>query len=418
MFMLTACTLGRKPARSLPNSEPAAAAAVVTAPTGPVPTAVNPPATGVVSPPGSPADLRGIYVDSNALPVSAANTTALNAALTVPGVDGLVLVLGWDGLEPAMGQYQWATLDQWMSLAVSLHKKVDLSIRADYHTPSWLFQPAPAGAGAQPLYFSFTRKPGDTTCLKETIAAPWDPAFLKQWDSMLAAVSAHLKQTGAYNAVVLLRLTGINKDSDELHLPAETLKSSSEACETDAIATWKRAGYRPALLLRGWDGLTTSFKKSFPDKAFSVAIIASTNPFPPIAEDGSVITGAIPNQNQPLMTLASQKFRGHLVIQNNSLYPDLPAQAETIQFAQSLGTMIAFQTNEDITGQGAACGGKTANRTTPCTAATYLAELQTGIYPLGQNNALRAQYIEVFSLNVNDFPDVIQQAHNELLAQP
>jgi hypothetical protein len=33
------------------------------------------------------------------------------------------------------------------------------------------------------------------------------------------------------------------------------------------------------------------------------------------------------------------------VIQNNSLYPALPAQPETIQSALSLGTMIAFQTN-------------------------------------------------------------------------
>ncbi len=78
--------------------------------------------------------------------------------------------------------------------------------------------------------------------------------------------------------------------------------------------------------------------------------------------------------------------------------------------------MIAFQTNEDIKGEGAACGGRTTDRTTPCTAATYLAELQTGIYPLGQDNALRAQYIEVFPLNVNAFPDIIQQAHQELLA--
>jgi hypothetical protein len=30
---------------------------------------------------------------------------------------------------------------------------------------------------------------------------------------------------------------------------------------------------------------------------------------------------------------------------------------------------------------------------------------------------LRAQYMEVFALNVNGFPDVIQQAHNELLGK-
>lgn len=41
------------------------------------------------------ADLRGIYVDRNAFPPSAENNAALSEALNVPGVDVLVLVLGW-----------------------------------------------------------------------------------------------------------------------------------------------------------------------------------------------------------------------------------------------------------------------------------------------------------------------------------
>ena len=177
---------------------------------------------------------------------------------------------------------------------------------------------------------------------------------------MVAALAAHLKSAGTYNAVNLLRLTGINRDTDELHLPAETAQSTHLACVSDAIATWQQAGYRPSLLLQGWDAITTSFQKSFPDKSFSVAIIARTNtPFPPIAEDGSVMTGDIPDLSGPPLTLASQKFPGHLVIQNNTLYPSMPAQPATIQFAQSLGTMIAFQTNEDLfssTGKTASCG--------------------------------------------------------------
>ena len=300
-----------------------------------------------------------------------------------------------------------------MSAAASAGKRVELSIRADCHTPAWLFQPAPGGAGARPLAFSFTRRPEDTTCQQETLAAPWDPAFLTQWQAMLAAVSAHLKSAGTYNEITLLRLTGIDRDSDELHLPA---RSASAACATDGVATWQHAGYRPSLLLKGWDGITDAFKSSFPDKTFSVAIIASAPPFPPIAEDGSVIPGSVTGQNLPLLTLAAQKFPGHLVIQNNTLFPNEPAQSETVQDVQNLHTLIAFQTNEEITGQGAACGPRSgSDQTAPCTDATYLNELETGIYPLGRSNPLRAQYIEVFALNVNAFPQVILQAHNELL---
>ena len=221
----------------------------------------------------SPADLRGIYVGGN--DIANENTKSLTAALRVPGVDGFLLVIGWDEIEPALGQYQWATLDKWMSQAASAGKKITLSVTDGTHTPSWLFQPAPGGGGARPLSFSISRKGGaSNVCEQETIAAPWDPAFLKQFDSMLAALSAHLKDAGTYKPLTLLRLTGINRDTDELHLPEETPQSTGLACVSDAIVTWQNAGYLPSLLLQGWDAITSSFHKSFPDKSFTVAIIA------------------------------------------------------------------------------------------------------------------------------------------------
>ena len=267
-------------------------------------------------------------------------------------------------------------------------------------------------AGAEPLTFTVSPHSGKTAkCDSETIARPWDTAYLTQWDSMLATLAAHLKSSGFYNAVTLLRLTGINRTTDELRLPAETRQSTHLDCVTDSVTIWEQAGYRPSLLLQAWDKITGSFQKSFADKSFSVAIIPE-NPFPPISDDGSVIKGAVPDQNQPLLALASQKFQGHLVVQFNFLMPGEAASPAVIQAAQTLGTMAAFQTNNyfGTSGQGAACSEPVTNPT-PCTASTYLALLQTGIYPLGQNNNLRAQYIEVFPANAVAFPDGIQQAH-------
>jgi hypothetical protein len=139
-----------------------------------------------------------------------------------------------------MGQFQWDTLDQWMGMAIASGKKVELSVRADL-APVWLFQPAPGGAGANPLSFTYAPQGGAKDCNSETIAAPWDPAFLAQWDAMLAAVAAHLKSAGTYGAVTLLRLTGINRNSDELHLPAQTAQSANSACVSDSVATWLQA---------------------------------------------------------------------------------------------------------------------------------------------------------------------------------
>jgi len=362
-----------------------------------------------------PTDLRGIYVDSNALPINKANAAALAASLNVPGVDGLVLVLSWQNVETNLNAFNWTNLDIWMSNAMAANLKVDLSLRAGDLTPAWLFDsPTNGGAGAMPLTFSFSPSDGQSAdCETEVIAAPWDTNFLAAWDGMLTAVSNHLATHGFYSAVKLLRLTGINRNSDELHLPAQTPESTGLDCVSNAPAIWQAAGYTPSNLLSGWSNILASFKSHFPDKSFSVAIIALTNvnAFPPIDDHGMITNVAPEDQNWPLLELAGQMFPGRLVIQNNSLYPDKPAMAQTVNSATSLGTLIAFQTNEQGPGHSADCDGT-------CSNANYLTMLETGIYPLGPASSLRAQYIEVFAADANAFTNAIGQAHQELFAPP
>lgn len=359
------------------------------------------------------ADIRGIYVYSSDVSQISKNYAAgVTSSLAVKGVDGIVLVIGWDAIEPSMGQFDFTVLDTWMREASQSGRRVELTITGGSATPSWLFQ----AAGATPLNFTISPHSGATgVCDSETIAPPWDAVFLKQWDLMLAAVAAHLKTAGTYDAVTLLRLTGINRTTDELRLPAETPQSTGLPCVTNALTIWQQAGFRPSLLLQAWDQITSSFAKNFPDKAFSVAIIP-TNAFPAIAEDGSLIKGTPADANLPLMQLGAQKFPSRLVVQFNFLMPGEAASPGVISYAQTLGTMAAFQTNNYFgsTGQGAACSEPVTNPT-PCTTATFLQLLQTGIYPLGPNNALRAQYIEVFPANANAFPADILLGHDDLL---
>src|SRR5262249_12853864 len=116
-----------------------------------------------------------------------------------------------------------------------------------------------------------------------------------------------------------------------------------------------------------------------------------------------------------LIGSANQRFQGHLVVQFDFLMPGEAPSPDVIQAAQNLGTIVAFQTNEYLGGQGAACSEPVTNPT-PCTNSTFLAMLQTGIYPLGQTNTLRAQYIEAFHANVSAFPNATLQAHSALLS--
>jgi len=360
-------------------------------------------------------DLRGIYIYTNDVSqVSTATAAQLTQSFSIPGVDGVAIVIGWDSVEPSLGQYQWTLLDQWINQVSALGKKIDLVVPAGASTPAWLFQSPPTGAGATQLNFTVSPHAGATgVCDTVNIAAPWDPVFLAQWDSMLAALSAHLKSAGTYNAITLVRLTGINRTTEELRLPAETAASTGLACVSDSIATWQKAGYRPSLLLQGWNAVIGSFKKSFSDKPFAVSIIPN-DAFPGIAEDGSAITGHIGDENQPLLMSASQQFAARLVVQFDFLMPGEAASTEVTDAAQLLGTMAAFQTNEYFGNEGAGCS-EPVTSAMPCTAGTFLTMLDTGIYPLGQSNSLRSQYIEVFHDNASSFAADILQAHLQLV---
>jgi hypothetical protein len=364
-----------------------------------------------------PADVRGIYVYTNDVSaLSKPGAANLTQAINVPGVDGVAVVIGWQAIEPAMGQYQWATLDQWLTQVIASGKKIDLVIPAGSSIPAWLFQPAPSGAGAADLNFTVSPHAGETgVCDTVDIPAPWDAAFLAQWDSMLSALSAHLKSTGAYNSITLLRLTGINRTTEELRLPAETAASTGLACVSNSIATWQAAGYRPSLLLQGWNAVVGSFNKYFPDKSFSVAIIPN-DAFPGIDQNGNAIVGTIGDENEPLLQSASQLLPGRLVVQFDFLMPGVQPSVVVTNAAQNYGTMVAWQTNEYLGTQGAGCS-EPITSTIPCTSDLYLQLLETGVYPLGQANPLRAQYIEVFNANAN--ANALQQdiltAHFQLL---
>ena len=375
-----------------------------------------------------PADLRGIYVNTplGGGPNNPASAPVTNA-IRLPGMDGMFVAGLWSDLETNYNQYDWSHLDKWMSYAVSQNKKVNLVIRAGDGIPAWLFLPPTNGPGATQLTFTISPKDGKTDiCQTDIIAIPWDPAFLNSWNAYLTNLSAHLKLTGAYSNVTLLRLTGINRTSDELRLPAETpdtnpLTGTGMDCVSNAPAIWQKNGYTPGKLLFAWSNIIASFNASFPDKTFCVAIIPNPPqvPFPPIDDGGNLITTNLPDQNAPLLQLAGRMLPGRFVVQFNFLMTSNAANPAVPAAAQNYGALAAFQVNNWFAGSsaGSACGGTVTNPT-PCADDTYLNLLQQGIYPLGAANPLRSQYIEVWATNATVFTNAIWTAHQELFATP
>ena len=61
-------------------------------------------------------DLRGIFSYTNDVSqITTATATQLTQSFSIPGVDGVAVVIGWDTIEPSMGQYNWTLLDQCIS---------------------------------------------------------------------------------------------------------------------------------------------------------------------------------------------------------------------------------------------------------------------------------------------------------------
>jgi len=357
------------------------------------------------------------------LAINAPAAAPVKTAINLPGVDGMLIVGLWSSLETNFNQYAWLHLDQWMSYAAAENKKVTLSIRAGDGIPTWLYLPPTNGPGATQLTFTISPKDGATgICQTDVATIPWQPAFLNPWNAMLTNVSGHLKAADVYSNVTLLRLTGINRTSDELRLPAQTPDTNAYTgtgrdCVSNAPAIWQANGYTPSNLLSGWSNILYSFKTCFPDKSFSAAIIPYPPqvPFPPIDDSGQLITNNLPDQNQPLLELAGRMLPGRLVVQFNFLMTSNPPQPAVIQAAQSYGSLPAFQANNWLAASngGSACGG-TVTSPLPCDDSHYLQLLQEGIYPLGFTNSRRSQYIEVWATNAVVFTNAIWQAHQEL----
>ena len=428
-------------------------------------------------------DLRGIYVYSEH-PENPSNFSQLQSALQVQGVDGLTALVGWQYIEFPFQQYSWGSanlLDELMGAAILNGKNVDLAIRAGQDTPCWLFSTGstscpiiymPNGR-AQPIELVVAEVHGaNSNCNANAFAAPWDPGFLTQWDQMLGAVASHLQTTTysngpawtlGWDALVAVRLTGINRSTNELRLPEEILAYTTQSpCGLDPytndLSIWLTEGYKPSLLLSGWEGVTASFQNHFPGKLFTLAIIPDDSgnhdyPFPEISENGCVYplgsahkkafkqtppvptkytfcSGPLPDDNAPLLSWASSQFP-NLVVGYQSLIAGQQAeQYVAVTAPATWGTLPAYQTN-DFNGpfQRASCATQPSLNAPVCPGwQEYLQLLEIGIFPTCISywpNPIpasepcrtnpRSQYIEVLPPDATAFPQAILQAHAELV---
>lgn len=223
----------------------------------------------------------GIYVIMNATSLGAERhqEATVGAALQNSGVDGVLVHLHWDEINPARGTFDWRALDRATALVASANKRFEVGIATGIALPQWVVEPPPAGLGAAHATFSYNAAMANG-CNTMVLPAPYDTAYLGAFHDMLHGLAAHLRQTGAYNRLAMLKLVGITTTTNELRLP------SLAQCGGDAVKTWQSLGYTPAKVRGAWGDMLKAYLDNFPDKSFNIGYIG-LNAFPGIRDDGS-----------------------------------------------------------------------------------------------------------------------------------
>jgi len=346
----------------------------------------------------APGNVAGVYVVG--FPLRAANHLLPDAVYEMPQVDGVYLNLVWDVLAPSQERYDWRLFDREIERAVRAKKSISIGVRTGRYTPGWVVQ--------QSGHSEFVAGPHDGAtgrCEKFAVAWPWDENYQRAYGALMQAMAAHLRQTsGAYESVRIVKITGINEQTQELRLPAGRGRAKAEAgaCATsDAVATWAQAGYSDAKVLAAWRRFADLTAEAFPDKVFAVEVLQA-NDFPRVGGGpGAGVKDAIVSD-------ALTRWPRRFAVQWDGLSASRVSQF--VEAAGRRGAIVGWQTNLFRGFDGAGCDADRFQEAKPCTDEKYRAILRNGIEH-------GAKYLEIWPPDALAFRDAVAEASRALHKQ-
>ena len=253
----------------------------------------------------------GIYAQSNPLQDNL-NSQLPSSVFSSPDITGVSLSLDWGTIEPGPGSYDWTSIDNEVTQAVASGKKISIALIPNrFSAPTWLFQ-----QGVSELSFNVLNHGGLNSI---DIAPPWDPAYQRAYAQMMMALSNHLHSIpGAYQAVSIVKITGMGEVSAETRLPSAT---DTTGGVTNAIPIWQQAGYTPSKALDAWKGFAASVNAAFPDKVLAMESIA-VGAFPAINEQGQLVSTRDPSYvdvTQEIIAAGASLFGSRFAVQWDAL---------------------------------------------------------------------------------------------------
>ncbi|MBI3257881.1 MAG: T9SS type A sorting domain-containing protein [Ignavibacteriae bacterium] len=143
-----------------------------------------------------------------------------------PYVNGILVRVAWKDIETSDNSYNWALIDNQITLAETYGKKISLAIGGGPNSPGWLYS-----LGTQSISY--------TIPFSGTIPIPWDTTFLAKWTEFVTVLgNRYAKNT----TIQLVYITNSSGNGFEMQLPFNPTPSYSTIAYTDQkiIDSWKK----------------------------------------------------------------------------------------------------------------------------------------------------------------------------------
>jgi hypothetical protein len=318
-------------------------------------------------------------------------------------VDGIYVTFKWEDLEPRPQQYDWTLVDQIVDKALQFDKKLSIAVGTGAYAPSWLYD-----SGVEKSTFVVGHHGGRRgRCRTVDIPWPWDANYQKAYARMMRGLADHLrKRPGAYEAVRIVKVTGINQITNETRMPAAS-RVREDSCSGAAAPIWQAAEYRPSKVVDAWKQFAIAVESAFPDKLLAINVLEN-NGFPALDERGELVrrgSSAYIDVKKRIIEAGIRLLPGRFAVQWNGL--STRNVAPSVLEAAKGGAIIGWQTNLHRGREGAGCDAVPPYNWQPCDTSTYRETLEFGIKNGGR-------YLEIWAPDAERFPEAIEAVRRQM----
>lgn len=225
-----------------------------------------------------PKGMSGIFV------ISDSTGRTMDSTWANPAITGVFIRLKWSDIQTGPGTYDDTILLEEVDKAVANGKLYSIAVKSGADqgaTPTWLFDPAPAGAGLTPVTLDWNEESSSCNA-SDDYGDPTDDVYRTLYLDMLSHVASVLKQNSArWRSLAYVKLSGANSMSAENRLPNGCKAGPGCICNNER---WADAGYTPDGLLTFYTEQMSRIAQEFPGKSMSYPLIQSG--FPRVNNEG------------------------------------------------------------------------------------------------------------------------------------